>query len=90
MRLFNHLVGVGALVAAAALSQAAYAQRVCKEVCNGPICKQECIETEGRGDRREDRREERREERREDRREERRPGIELRLPVPEILVTPRS
>ena len=86
MRLCNYVFGVGALAVAAALSPAANAQRVCKEVCNGPICKQECIETEGRGERREERREDRREERR----EERRPGIELRIPVPDVRIEPRS
>ena len=90
MRLSNYIVGVGALVVAGMLSPAAHAQRVCKEVCAGGVCKQECIETEGRGDRREDRREQRREERREERFEERRPGIELRVPLPEIRVEPRS
>jgi hypothetical protein len=65
--------------------QIASAERVCKEVCNAGICKQECIETEGRGDRRD-----RIEERREERREERGPGIDLRLPlpVPDIRVGP--
>jgi hypothetical protein len=82
MRLFHTLIFLAATTATmAVLPQAANAQadRVCKEVCSGGVCRQDCIRTEGRGDRTEDRREERREERREDRRG---PGIDLRIPVP--------
>jgi hypothetical protein len=82
MRKMN-LLAIATLTAAiAALTpQIASAERVCKEVCNAGICKQECIETEGRGDRRD---------RIEERREERGPGIDLRLPlpVPDIRVGP--
>ena len=84
MRVFNYLLGVGALVAAGAIPQMASAEKVCKEVCNAGICRSECVETEGRRDRIEERRDDRREERR----DERAPGIELRLPVPDIRVNP--
>jgi len=86
MRIFHSLVVAGfAATMTIASTMAVNAQRgdrVCKEVCSAGVCKQECIETEGRGDR------ERREERRELREERREPGVELRvpLPVPEIKV----
>lgn len=86
MRLLNTLVLVaGTAAAALTLSPTANADKVCKEVCSEGVCRQNCVETEGRGDRDgvrvEERREDRREDRREERREERRePGIELRLP----------
>jgi len=86
MRSFNYLIGIAAFVAAGALMpQMASADKVCKEVCAAGVCKQECIETEGRGERREERRDviiER------ERREAPRPGIELRVPAPSIRVEP--
>jgi hypothetical protein len=86
MRMFNSLAIAATVVAATALiPQTASADRVCRQECVGPICQERCVESEGRGDRREERRDER--ERREERREERRdrgPGIELRIPGPDI------
>ena len=86
MRLLKTVILLAGMAATLAfIPQAANADKVCKEVCSAGVCRQDCIETEGRGDRREGVREERREERREDRREERReerrgPGLELRVP----------
>jgi hypothetical protein len=86
MRMFNSLAIAATVVAATALiPQTASADRVCRQECVGPVCQERCVESEGRGDRREERRDER--ERREERREERRdrgPGIELRIPGPDI------
>jgi hypothetical protein len=85
MKMIYGLAAVSAL-AFTLLPQIARADRVCREQCNAGVCRQECIETEGRGDRRGDRldqREERRDERREERRDER-PSIELRVPGIEI------
>jgi hypothetical protein len=76
-------IAAAALAAAALIPQAASAERVCRENCVGPVCKERCIETEGRGDRRWEGREERREERFEIRRE-RRPGVEFRAPGVEV------
>ena len=90
MRIFNCLVPnflAVATVAVAAVASipptAVAAERVCRQDCVGPVCKERCVETEGRGDRRE--RWEGREERREERRE-RRPGIELRAPRVDVEV----
>ena len=87
MRMLKSLIFVAGTAASLSFipHAANAAERVCKEVCSAGVCRQDCIETEGRGDRREGVREERREERREDRREERReerrgPGLELRVP----------
>jgi hypothetical protein len=85
MRLLKTLILVAGTAATLAfIPQAANAEKVCKEVCSAGVCRQDCIETEGRGDRREgvreERREDRREDRREERREERKPGVELRVP----------
>ena len=93
MRLLNALVLVaGTAAAGLTLPSAANADKVCKEVCSAGVCRQDCVETEGRGDRREGVREERREDRREERREERRgePGIELKLPIPSVRIGPGS
>jgi hypothetical protein len=87
MRMFSSLAIAATVVAAASLiSQTASADRVCRQECVGPVCQERCVESEGRGDRREERRDQR-DERREERREERRdrgPGIELRIPGPDI------
>jgi hypothetical protein len=87
MRMFSSLAISATVVAAASLiSQTASADRVCRQECVGPVCQERCVESEGRGDRREERRDQR-DERREERREERRdrgPGIELRIPGPDI------
>jgi hypothetical protein len=87
MRMFSSLAISATVVAAASLiSQTASAERVCRQECVGPVCQERCVESEGRGDRREERRDEKGE-RREERREERRdrgPGIELRIPGPDI------
>ena len=81
MRLLKSLILVAGTAATLAfIPQAANADKVCKEVCSAGVCRQDCIETEGRGDRREGVREDRREDRREERREERKPGVELRVP----------
>jgi hypothetical protein len=84
MRMFNSLAIAATVVAAIALiPQTASAERVCRQECVGPVCQERCVESEGRGDRREERRDQRRDERREERRD-RGPGIELRIPVPDI------
>jgi hypothetical protein len=91
MRIFHSLAVAGfaatVTIASTMVVNAQERDRVCREVCSGGVCRQECIQTEGRGDR--ERREERRE-LREERRERREPGIELRVPVPDIRVTPPS
>lgn len=87
MRMFNSLaIAATVVVATALIPPTASADRVCRQECVGPVCQERCVESEGRGDRREERRDER-DERREERREERRdrgPGIELRIPGPDI------
>ena len=87
-----HILAVASLAAAATIAVATTVNaqgrdRECREVCSGGVCRQECIQTEGRGDR--DRREDRRELREE--RREREPGVELRvpLPVPQLRIEPR-
>jgi hypothetical protein len=83
MRIFHGLAvaGFAATVTIAATmavnAQGRNGDRVCKEVCSAGVCRQECIQTEGRGDRDRDRRDRPREERR-----DREPGVELRVPVP--------
>jgi hypothetical protein len=83
MRVINGLAAAATLAGIFLLPQLASADTVCKEECRAGVCRQVCVETEGRADRREDRREERREERRDDRRD-RAPGIELRVPGVEV------
>ena len=89
MRLRNGLALIVMVLAVSSFApQTARADRVCHEECSGGVCRQVCIETEGRAQRREDRREERqerREERREDRRD-REPGVELRVPGADVEV----
>jgi hypothetical protein len=78
MMLSTLAIAAIALGTTALVPTTASAERVCKQVCNGPVCKEECVETtvrerittEGR-----DRRDERREERHDER-----PGIELKAP----------
>jgi len=85
MRLRNGLALIVMVLAVSSFApQAARADRVCHEECSGGVCRQVCIETEGRAQRREDRREER-QERREDRRD-REPGVELRVPGADVEV----
>ena len=84
MRMLTSLAfAAAAVVSVAFVPQTASADKVCHEECARGVCRQECVETEGRGredraEHREDRREGRGEERREERREG--PGVELRLP----------
>jgi hypothetical protein len=64
----------------------ANAERVCRQVCLGPVCEERCTETQGRLDRRDERRfEERREELREERRE-REPKLDIIAPG--VVATP--
>jgi hypothetical protein len=79
--IFNTLAVAATVLATTALSPQARADRVCRQECAGPICKEKCVETtvrdrerittEGRGDRRDENR------RRDNKRE---PGIELKVP----------
>jgi hypothetical protein len=84
MRLIFSSVAIAVtVVATTALFSEAKAERVCRQECSGPVCKEQCVETtdrdreritiEGRGDRREEHRDDRREEKRE-------PGVELKVP----------
>jgi hypothetical protein len=76
-------VAATAVVTIAFIPQQASAERVCRQECVGPVCKERCVEssdrdrdqirTEGRGERREEDRGDRREQKRE-------PGVELRVP----------
>ena len=83
MRIF-HCLAVAAVAAVASIPQmTSAAERVCRETCVAGVCKERCVETEGRGGRRFEGRE------REDRieiRRERRPGIELRAPGVDVEV----
>ena len=85
MRALSNTLAVAATLLAtiAFIPQQANAERVCRQECVGPVCKEQCVEsrdrdrdqirTEGRGERREEIREDRREQKRE-------PGVELRVP----------
>lgn len=80
MRIFPALTFAAATAAAtiiAATASAQVSERVCREVCAGGTCRQECVETQGRGGPRD------RDVIIEDRRDDRRaPGVELTVPVP--------
>ena len=89
MRIINSFAFAATVAAILVPQVASSAERVCKEECSRGVCREQCITTEGRGDRRDERRDEERENRREDRRE-RGPGLELQLPVPNIRIEPRS
>jgi hypothetical protein len=85
MRALSNTLAVAATLLAtiAFIPQQANAERVCRQECVGPVCKEQCVEsrdrdrdqtrTEGRAERREENREDRREQKRE-------PGVELRVP----------
>jgi hypothetical protein len=77
MRMIFPLALVATIAATTALIPQARADRVCKQECEGPVCKEKCVETTDRDRIRVEGRGERREEKREDRRE---PGVELKVP----------
>ena len=88
MRIFPSLAFAAVTAAAtmvAATASAQVSERVCKEVCGGGTCRQECVETQGRGQPRgpdviiEDRRDDRRA-----------PGVDITVPapIPDIRVGP--
>lgn len=85
MRTLLGSLAIAATVAAtiAFIPEQASAERVCRQDCVGPVCKERCVESSDR-DRdqiRTDGRAERREENRGDRREQKRePGVELKVP----------
>lgn len=75
---FASLMATATIIGATTVNAQGRSERVCKEVCSGGVCSQQCVETEGRGRRGdpdvviEDRRHDRRDG----------PGIDLRVPVP--------
>lgn len=79
MRMIFPLAVAATVAVMTALIPQARADRVCRQECSGPVCKEQCVETtdrdreritvEGRGERREEKREEKRE-----------PGVELKVP----------
>ena len=85
--IFNTLAVAATVMATTAFIPQARADRVCRQECSGPVCKEQCVEStdrdreritiEGPGERREDKREDRREEKRE-------PGVELKVPGVDI------
>ena len=76
--MFPSLAFAAATAAATLVTATASAQteRVCREVCAGGTCRQECVETQGRGERRD------RDVIIEDRRPDPAPGVGIVVPVP--------
>jgi hypothetical protein len=80
MRTLLNTLAVAAIAVTtiAFIPQQASAERVCRQECAGPICRERCVESRDRDQIRTDGRDDRRG-RREDRRD-RDPGVEIRVP----------